>query len=118
MLRITFFPVRIQTASPRVIFQGPYSPIILTVERSWSCSPDWSILAAFECNRTSDWLNHMFYPIRRSVSFKCTKFWRKRQRMFLRMDAEYQPKISCIVQYDSTVQTRKTNCYQNLVQER
>ena len=48
-------------------------------------------LAAFECNTTSDWLSHMVKPIRSCVTFKCTKSWRKRQRMCLRMVREYGP---------------------------
>ena len=39
--------------------QGPYSPTILKNVLK-SCSPDFfQYLAAFECNTTSDWLNHM-----------------------------------------------------------
>ena len=35
-------------------------------------------LAAFECNTTSDWLNRTVYPIRSCVTFKFTKYCRKR----------------------------------------
>ena len=38
-----------------------------------------------------DWLNHTVQPIRSCVTFKFTKFWRKRQRTFLRMVGEYGP---------------------------
>ena len=34
-------------------------------------------LEAFECNTTSDWLNHMVEPIRSCVTFKFTNFGEK-----------------------------------------
>ena len=48
-------------------------------------------LAAFECNVTSNWLNHTVQPIRSCVTIKFTKSWRERQRMFLRRVGEYGP---------------------------
>ena len=48
-------------------------------------------LVTFECNTTSDWLNHTVNPIRSRVTFKSTKSCRKRQRMFLGMVGEYRP---------------------------
>ena len=50
------------------------------------------IIEAFECNTTSDWLNHTVKPIRSCVTFKYTKSKRKRQKKkFLRMFVEYGP---------------------------
>ena len=46
---------------------GPYSPTILK-KISLFFSPK---IGKLECNTTSDWLNHMVYPIRSCVTFKC-----------------------------------------------
>ena len=50
-------------------------------------------LEAFESNTSSDWLNHTVWPIGSCVTFKSTKSWRKRPRMFLRMVGEYENQI-------------------------
>ena len=50
---------------------------ILTKSKSVAFSLLFSIyLTAFECNKTSDWLNH-------SISFKLTKSWRKKTKNVL-----------------------------------
>ena len=51
---------------------GPYSPTILKNVFSLVLQI-FLYLETFECNRTSDWLNGMVYPIRSCVTFKFTK---------------------------------------------
>ena len=41
-----------------------------SLERSLSYSQDISILQVFECNTTSEWLNHTVKPIRSRVTFQ------------------------------------------------
>ena len=55
----------------RVCKQGSYSPTIL---KNVLCLilQIFLYLAAFACNTTSDWLNHMVNPIRSCVTFKFT----------------------------------------------
>ena len=63
---------------------GLYSPTILKNVRGLFLQIC-LYLAAFECNTTSDWLNH--------TAFNFTKSWRERQRIFLRMVREYGPRF-------------------------
>ena len=64
--------------------QSPYPPNILKYSLSLVLQI-FLYLEAFECNTTSDWLNHTI----KRVAFK----FRKRQRMFLRMVSEYGPRL-------------------------
>ena len=66
---------------------GPYSSTVL---KKVLClvTQIFLFLAAYERNTTSDWLNHMVYPIKSCVAFKFKNSWRKRQRTFLRMVGE------------------------------
>ena len=59
---------------------GPYSPTILKKVLSLFVQI-FLQLEAFECNTTSDWLNNTVWPIRSCVTFKFTKYCRKRQKM-------------------------------------
>ena len=79
--------------------------------------------AAFECNKTSDWLNHTVKPIRSYVAnhklcyIQIHKAWRKRQRMFLRMPGEYGSWILPVPCYGTEVSyswklSRITHCFQ------
>ena len=38
-----------------------------------------SNIEAFKCKTTSDWLNHIIWPIRNSVTFKILEHWRKKK---------------------------------------
>ena len=66
---------------------GSYSPTILKNVLSL-VQQIFLSLAAFECNTTSDWLNHTVQPIRSFVTFKFTNLGEK-DRMFFRMVGEY-----------------------------
>ena len=61
---------------------GPYSPTSVK-NILYLVLQIFLYLEAFECNTTSDWL-------RTYVTFKVTKSWRIRQRMFFRMVGEYK----------------------------
>ena len=54
-----------------------------------------SKIRKFECNITSDWLNHTVWPIRSYVTFNASKYREKksitRPRMFSKMVSEYGP---------------------------
>ena len=60
-----------------------------SLEHSLSYSPEFHNLEAFECNRTFDWLYGL--ANQKLCYIPISKFWRKRQRLFLRMVGEYRP---------------------------
>ena len=73
---------------------GPvYSPTIL---QNSLVLKSFLYLVAFECNTTSDWLNPTVKPIRSCITFKFTKSWRDKQRMFFRMIGEYGPRFQSV----------------------
>ena len=68
--------------------QGQYSPTILE-NIIFLVLQIFLYLAGFECNTTSDWLNHTNQKL---CYIQIHKSWRKRQRTFLRMVCEYRPR--------------------------
>ena len=62
-----------------VLAEGPYSPTIL---KNVLCLvlQIFQYLAAFECNRTSDWLNHTVLANQKFCYIQKNKFWRKKTK--------------------------------------